>query len=264
MKRILVLILLAWTIAASGARLSADLFPPTAHVGDSLRFTLRAESANGKPVVFTPPADDFELLGIDSSQLAANNEIIFTIAVYDTGTHILADLPVIVGVGAAAETLHTPPVSVTIQSILPDTAQTPLPIKPYREHPFQWRELYAYWWVLAVAAAIVIIWWLARRYRKRGLAAEEERRIPLLPPHDEATRALITLRDNKYPARGMLMEFFSEYSYIMRRYLERRYNFPALEMTTFDLSLKLEESEYPDYLYKRLLPILSEADLVKF
>ncbi|MBU0509578.1 hypothetical protein KKH27_12185 [bacterium] len=259
--------LLIWVVfptLALGAQLETSLIPNTAHIGDTLQLRIRVKGAEGTPIRFIPPDnEDFVVLRVDSSNIGAANEISFILALYDLGQFTLPQLPVLVG-SAPAETLWTPLLSATISPLLPDSAQSPLPLKPYRSHPFQWRELLAWWWILALAVIAGIAYWLWHRYSRKSTGAPGAPKIPLLPPHDEAVRSLILLRDKKYPARGMLKEFFTEYSHVMRRYLERRFEFPALEMTTFDLENELGDGNYPASLAERLLPVLREADLVKF
>ena len=252
-----------WAGAALAANVSATISPSTAHVGDTLRLEIIATETGDLPVLFPVPTDSaFEILRVDSSQIA-QVKLAFIVALYDTGGFVVREMPVVVGRGAEAETLWTNPVPVTIRSILPDTAQALQPIKPYRKHPFQWRELLAWAWIPALALLSWAAWWLWRRYRKKSLPQAAATK-PQLPPHEEAVRDLIALRDRKYPARGMLKEFFIEFSHIMRRYLERRYEFPALEMTTFDLEREFENGTYDPALRERLLPALRESDLVKF
>ncbi|HEY3294192.1 MAG TPA: hypothetical protein VGL38_02010 [bacterium] len=259
------LILAVLSTAAVSAEVAATLAPQMAHVGDTLRLELRLNGAGGRTVQFPRRLEDkVSVLKVDSSRLTSQATIGYTIALYDTGHFTLSDYPVVLGRGAAAETLYTPAVSVAITPVTPDTAAAIRPNKPYREHPFQWRELLGYWWLPAGIAIAFAAWWIWRKFFSRKAKEEAAAAIPLLPPHDEAVRSLIELKSKNYPARGMLKEFFSEYSLIMRRYLERRYEFPALEMTTFDLARHLEESSLPDALEQRLLPVLREADLVKF
>lgn len=267
MKRFVVSLIAAlWAAtAAVGAQIETRIVPDKALIGDTLRLTIRVPEAGGRAVRFAAPGDEnFSLLRVDSSRLASAGEMGFILAVYDTGEHTLPQLPVILGSVADAETLYTPLLRVTIESVLPDSAQSPLPLKTYREHPFQWRELLAWWWVAAVAAAALLLAWFWHWRMRRRRRIEEGFVEPLLPPEEEAIRSLILLRDQKYPARGMLKEFFSDYSHILRRYLERRYGFPALEMTTFELERQLDGDVYPAPWRERLLPVLREADLVKF
>ena len=247
---------------ANAAKVDATLAPLAASIGDTLRFEIRVTGSANRPILFPVPIDSgFEVLRVDSSQ-TANSRIGYTLAIYDTGYYELNRMPVIIG-GADAETLWTDPHSVNIRSILPDTAQAIQPIKPYRKHPFQWRELLGWIWLPALLLIGAVGWWLWRRYQKTGsLIASPPK--PLPPPHEEAIRGLIELRDKKYHSRGMLKEFFIEYSYILRRYLERRYEFPALEMTTFDLEREFDDGHYHSALRNRLVPALRESDLVKF
>lgn len=254
---------LLWGSAVHAANVDATLTPSTAHIGDTLRFEISVTGSGNRPVLFPVPADSgFEILRVDSSQVTGGR-IGYTLAIYDTGRYALSQLPVILGSGAIAETLWTQPLPVTIRSILPDTAQAIQPIKPYRPHPFQLRELIGWLWLPAIILLGIAGWWLWRRYRKHGSFTAIIAK-PLLPPHEEAIRNLIALRDKKYPARGMLKEFFVEYSHIMRRYVERRYEFPALEMTTFDLEREFDDGRYESALRDRLVPALRESDLVKF
>jgi len=262
---VVILFVLAVTGFAGASDVSATLTPKSAHVGDTLHLELRANGAGGRSILFPRAFEDaVNVLKMDSSRVSSQSVMGYTLAIYDTGHFTLADFPVVLGRGAAAETLRTPPVAIAITSVVPDSAANIKANKPYREHPFQWRELLDYWWIAALVALGTAVWWIWRRFFSRRAREEAAAIIPLLPSHDEAIRNLIALKGKNYPARGMLKEFFSEYSLIMRRYLERRYEFPALEMTTFDLARELEDDRFPQVISERLLPVLREADLVKF
>jgi hypothetical protein len=251
-------------LPVQAAQVQANLTPTTAHVGDTLRLNVSVQGASGKPLSFgSPQSKDLSVLRVDSARWSSG-ALSYVIAWYDTGRQEIPPFPVVVGKGASAESLFTPIVSAQITTILPDTAQVPRPIKPYREHPFQWRELISYWWLPASLFALALCWWVYRRFRKAKVREQEAALVLLLPPDEEAVRNLIRLKDQKYPARGMLKEFFTDFSLVMRRYLERRYEFPALEMTTYELSREFAEGDFPAMLTERLLPVLREADLVKF
>jgi hypothetical protein len=260
-----VLLVLTFAMFAIAADVSATLSPQEAQIGDTLHLELRVNGASGRAVTFPRVATDtINVLKVDSSRVSSQSSMGYTLALYDTGHFAVGPMPVVVGRGADAETLYTQPLGLVVASILPDSAKAILPIKPFREHPFQWRELLAYWWILAVIGAGVLGWWIWRKFFSRRAREEAAAAVPLLTPHDEAIRGLIELKGRNYPSRGMLKEFFSEYSLIMRRYLERRFEFPALEMTTFELARELEDDSYPALLNERLLPVLRESDLVKF
>jgi hypothetical protein len=259
--RICILSLLLAVFAFSpawGADITAQLSPGQARIGDPLALEIHVSGAGNQPVQLGALPESFDLVSADSSQ-RRNGVLRYTIMATDTGQFALSDLKLQIG----TETVAVPPVSVWIQSVVPDSAQAPKPLKPYREHPFRWRDLLEYKWIALVLALVALVIWVWQRFfnKQPQHAAVLEM---LLPPHEEALRNLIILRDQKYPERGMLKEFFSEFSQILRRYIERRYEFPALEMTTFDLEYEFADSHYPQILRTRLLPSLREADLVKF
>ena len=254
---------------AQAATISSNLQPQTATVGDPLELLVRIEGANGRQIQSKiADGEGFELLSVDSSSFARDNILRFRYAVYDTGVFHGPELSFIVGQGADAETLSTKSHQVRIYSVLPDTASTIRANKANREPKFSLRDevVAQSKWILPVllllGAASVLWWWM----RKRKRAAEGLSDIPIviLPPHQIAVTELIALRDKKYPERGMLKEFYSEFSEIMRRYIENRYGFPALEMTTYELEYKFDAPEFPSLMIQKLLPALRESDLVKF
>jgi HEPN domain-containing protein len=256
-------IILLWQVSF-GASVHSSITPREAHVGEELLLTIKVGGALGKAIAFPPPpAGGFELLTLDTSLVIKSGVMKYSLAIFDTGTYPIPALPVLVLTGATVETLRTTPHSVRITSALPDTASTILALKSYRLHPFQLRELKKYLWALLALLLGVAGWWIWKRYFKRNRGEEQSPEL-LFPAHELAIRELILLKDKKYPNRGMLKEFFSEFSEIMRRYIERRYKFPALEMTTYDLEREFEEPRYPADLTRRLVPSLREADLVKF
>jgi hypothetical protein len=260
MRTIFLGLLLA-AFCASGAwaaDVSARLTPAQARIGDPLTLEIRVAGGGNRAWQLGEVPDPFALMDADTMQ-ARSGILKYTLMATDTGRLELSDLTMKSG----AESLPVPPVAVQISSILADTAQAPMPIKPYREHPFQWRELLDYVWIPIVLAVLALAYWVWKRFFRRKTRELAIAQL-LLPANEEAVRALIVLRDQKYPERGMLKEFFSEFSQILRRYLERRYEFPALEMTTYDLEYEFEEGHYPEILRTRLLPSLRESDLVKF
>ncbi len=250
---------------ALAAQVQSQLSPQVARIGDDLEYTVKVSGASPGSFSFPIPAvAGFELLGVDSSRLRDENTLVFTLAVFDTGAHTLPPLPVIVGSGSSAETLMTSAVSVRINSVLSGADTTLRDAKPYLEHPFMWRELLGYWWIPAMIIVSLLAVWIYRRFFARTTGADVEISVPLLPPYDEAVRGLLQIKDQKYPSRGMLKEFYSEFSHVMKRYFERRYDVPALEMTTYELEYYFTECEYPPELKQKLIPAFREGDLVKF
>ncbi|MBU1937148.1 hypothetical protein KKG05_07075 [bacterium] len=260
-----VLFLFAANVCLS-ATLETKLEPASARIGDLLQLKVTIKDGAGAKIEWPHFLSDslaFQLISIDSSGMLPQ-ERIFNLALYDTGTYLLPPLPVILHSANSRETLFTKHTQVEIVSVLPDTASVPQPIKAPRSLPWTIRDMLAWapWLVglLLIAAAI----YFYRKYQKQKQPEKYQAPEIILPAHELALRELIALRDRKYPERGMLREFYTEISEILRRYMERRYEFPALEMTTWDLEHELSRERYPQILMYQGLPILRESDLVKF
>lgn len=96
--------------------------------------------------------------------------------------------------------------------------------------------LWLYWalGVLAIGGLALLVWYLWRRRKKTTPSIPA---TPPVPPHIEACQALDAL-EAQTGISGK--QYYFGLSAILRRYLERRYRFPAAEMTTEELLPRLD------------------------
>lgn len=234
-------------------------------IGDPIKYTVKIPVTDSL-LVIEPTGLPVRVLPFDPLQKPDVKVFEFSAAVYDTGTLEIPALAILLfEKGQVTDTIWTEPREVSVESTLADSASAPRPLKPYEEHPLRVADIVREFWpwvVGALALATLIFVWL--RYRNRMKADEVAPAPPPLPPAELAIRELIALRDKKYPERGMLKEQYSEFSEVLRRYIEGRWEFPALEMTTYELASELRRDDLPASLREELLPVLRESDLVKF
>jgi len=162
-----------------------------------------------------------------------------------------------------AQQAERPEATVTITSVLPEGAQEIKDIRPPREIPLRW-------WHYALAALPLVLFlglvglgvrWL----RRRGSADEAEAVAPPLSPHEEALRALNELAAEDLPGRDRVGEHYVRLSWIVRRYVERRWELPALEATTGMLAEVMRGSgRVPGEVATGIVALLRRADLAKF
>jgi len=112
-------------------------------------------------------------------------------------------------------------------------------------------------WSAAIAALVLIglglFWWYKRRRKPAGPAEYTE------PPDVRARRELLGLEKKQYFEKGRVKKHYFFFSEILRRYLEAIRNFPAAEYTTEEIARHIRaESD------RKLIPLLQQADLVKF
>ncbi|OGW79560.1 MAG: hypothetical protein A3G33_07125 [Omnitrophica bacterium RIFCSPLOWO2_12_FULL_44_17] len=122
------------------------------------------------------------------------------------------------------------------------------------------------WIVPTVILMTVILSLLIRHYlvKRSFLGAGKEE--SLLSPSDEAFRALAELELTDWLKRNEFKRYFFRLSEIVRKYLERRYQMPALESTTSEVSRSLsriKEQCNPENT-KSIVDLLEFCDLVKF
>ena len=86
----------------------------------------------------------------------------------------------------------------------------------------------------------------------------------LLPAHERAFLELKKLREKKFLEVAKIKEYYSELSDILRRYLDRRFGFQTLELTTFEILNLLKEKNFERNVLEKAKLLFENSDLVKF
>jgi hypothetical protein len=119
---------------------------------------------------------------------------------------------------------------------------------------------WAYWAIGAlVLLALAALFW--RHWRKRGRPAVDESAPPPLPPDAEALQMLDALAAEGNPDPK---QFYFRLSAVIRHYIERRFDFPAAEMTTEELLPRVDRLPMAPELSQTLKAFCRAADPVKF
>lgn len=86
----------------------------------------------------------------------------------------------------------------------------------------------------------------------------------ILPPHEIALNKLTSLKNEKLWQKGEVKAYQSKLTYIVREYLENRFEVPALENTTDEILRSLKNTDLSQDWEGKLREMLQMADLVKF
>ena len=117
-------------------------------------------------------------------------------------------------------------------------------------------------WLLLTLIILLSIFTYKKYFNKKKKTVVVKKKIQA-PAHILALNALKKLENKKLIDKKDIKEYYSSISEIIRRYIENRFNFPALELTTYEIldiikaNIKKEESI-------SLKNILEISDLVKF
>jgi len=159
---------------------------------------------------------------------------------------------------------------INVATIAIDTTKIKkFPIKGIKGEAYQFDDFKHYvWWVLGILTLIALSLYFFVLKNKKEII--EQIIVPLLPPYEEAIEKLQKLDDKLLWQNNKVKKYYSELTEIVRGYIERELNVPALEITTDELidllndfnNVKSIETD-KETIYK-LKKLLQESDLVKF
>jgi hypothetical protein len=241
----------------SGPSLTASLDRESATVGSQVILTLSYRLPEGAGFSDIPEIKGLEKLTPMDREIGPD-KIRITLLVDQLGSWKTGPISLnYLDKGGKNQVLETDPVSLTVLSNLgekPEEAQLKpiqgiIPITPL------WRKYVA--WVAGMAGILVIVlgllWWHNRRRQKTSSA------MPQDPAHVWAKREIENLEAQGFFEKGQAKAFYFRLSEIVRRYLEAIRGFPAAEFTTEEITSCLKNEQD-----RKLLPLLRQADLVKF
>lgn len=175
-------------------------------------------------------------------------------------THHMAD--------GSTEDISAPVILLTITSVLTDDTNL-RDLKPQADLPTP--PLWP-WVVAAILLAILVLGllagvslWLYDRYRRRP--RPELVPVPIVdtrPPEIIAYAELDRIEALNLPAQHQIKQHYSLVDLCLRRYIEGRYEIPALEQTRTELQSAFRRSPVRAEEAAEFMDILGESDLVKF
>jgi hypothetical protein len=266
--------LLPSSVAAQMIRVQAVLDSNTIDLGGQVHLTLTVEKPRGAAVEFPVFADSLsgsvEILNtgkIDSSQNLKDNTVILkqilTITAFDTGLLYIDPIPILYRSGNVVDTFRSDANYLEVLSFPVDTTNTIRDIKGLYKAPLTVREILP--WVLLTAALGLLVWFLVYYIKKKKRNEPVlARAIPVEAPDIIALRELENLKSEKVWQQGRVKEYYSRLSDIIRTYLEKRYNTMALEQTSYEILLTIQDYIGKESNYGLLKTLLRLSDLVKF
>ncbi|MGA9120409.1 MAG: hypothetical protein WB699_13690 [Bacteroidota bacterium] len=238
-------------------------------VGDAIAVHVLVTHPRG--VAIQPPAGDSlgSLVILQHLPVTAQNDTValtgLVVSYYDSGT--VSTPPVLIPYAVPGDTVgriaQTNPLVITVHTIAVDTSKAYRDLKPPLSIPISAAEIAMYAGIILAIAALGYFgyrYWKKRRERLAGIKPDE----PARPADVLALEELSALKERKLWQKGMVKEYYSEVTEIIRRYFERRYGLRALEETTEEILAALRGVPVAPEAMDLSGKMLRLADLVKF
>lgn len=151
------------------------------------------------------------------------------------------------------------------QETKPIDSLTVQPLKEIIDEPIDWVQdvlIPVGLFLVGVGLLGLLFYYLNKRSKTPAPVIEKPKEY--IPPSAIAFDKLQNLKEEKLWQKDQVKEYQSQLTYIIREYLENRFQINALENTTHQIGLDLKSLNLSESLRNDLQNILQVADLVKF
>jgi hypothetical protein len=261
-------------LQAQGTLIDVKIDNPDIFIGEQTVIQLTVTTDQGKLVYWPIPLDTLmtgvEVLAlskpdsttIDNNRLMIKQDVLITS--FDEELYLLPPFKVI----DDGDTILSNQVALKVSTIEVnvDAPEEFFDIKDVWKPPFVLADYYPLiFGILLILFMICVIGYIIQRLRKNKasvpLLKKDE---PKLPPHELAIRELNEIKLQKLWQQGRNKEYYTQITDTLRRYIHRRFDINAMEMTSYEILEIITRENDAQSVYDTLRQILQLADLVKF
>lgn len=262
----LLILYLSFSATAVAQQVHTYVDTDSLQVGDEFTYTIVFEG-NYNNIQF-PNEEAFEEdLSVNSIQRyqspAGRDSIVYHLQFFAIEDMTIGQKEIVVQQESAEATYTTTSVPLFFKSSLAADDDEFRPMKPIFDFARAWWP-----WILGLIVLLVAGYYFYRWYSNREIPKEPvpaEPPPPFSSPLDELKKEIFGLSDvESLETEEQFEQFYVELGDAIRLYLKRVYEFQALEMTTPEITLTLQEELAPPKLISITRKVLNEADIVKF
>ena len=274
MKKYFLLILICFSsVLAQNIQVKSSVDSKKITIGDWIKLEIEAKHSKEINLIW-PKLEDvigkFEVVKRDSvPRIKSSNDeqiesLSATISIYDSGYYQIPPIQFLYFTNndTSKKTVSTEPIDIIVSTIAVDTTLPIKDIKDVMDVPIPFMEIISYIAVIILIILLIYSFYLNYKNKKTNLSQIVE--TPLLPPHEQAYKELSELENKRLWQKGLIKEYYTEVTEIIRRYIERRYNIKAMEMTSSEILNSLITIHKDEEIQETLKIFLNLADFVKF
>ena len=138
------------------------------------------------------------------------------------------------------------------------------PPKDVQDNPFEWAEWSTLFWMSCMLILLIAIGvYLYLRYKQNKPIISRIMIIRHIPAHQKALTAIDKIKQNRTMNAENQKEYYTQLTDTLRKYIEERFGFSAMEMTSMEIISRLKDCGDPTMI-SELRELFNTADLVKF
>lgn len=275
MKRILLLFSLVCVVATAMAQVAVEARIDSIQmlIGQQVHVTVTATTPANAKVVFPTYKSREQLVqgvevlaiseeqkeDIDNGQKFAR---IYTLTSFDGNLYYLPPFKVKVN----GKTYQSKSLALKVMEVDVDTTKMNQFFGPkdVQDNPFQWSD-----WSLVFWLSVLLLFLLSAagylyvRLRDNKPLIKNFKFVKRLLPHQKAMKEIEQIKADKMVSSENQKEYYTKLTETLRRYIEERYKFSAMEMTSSEIIERLTQDGDQKSL-DELRQLFTTADLVKF
>ena len=276
MRRLSLCIILTASVLAASAQVSVEAVIDSIQifVGQQVHVTLTATAKENTKVEFpqfkpmeyiTPGVEVLDRQELD--QKAQDNgfvsrSTVYTMTSFDDTLYYIPPMTVkIDGKPYKSKSLALKVLTIEVDTLHAEKFFGP---KDVQDSPFQWSDWsLPFWLSVLMLVLLAIAYYLYLRLRDNKPIISHIRIVKRLLPHQKAMKDIEQIKADKMVSSENSKEYYTKLTDTLRKYIEERYGFNAMEMTSSEIIEKLMASQDQNAL-DELRQLFTTADLVKF
>jgi hypothetical protein len=274
---LLICIFISGTVHAQRIKATASIDSTNILLGDQVKLFLEIDHPKNVKVIFPDVPDSImknievlkrfepDTFDIENENLQKQIQS-FLITSFDSGSYRIPPFWFKIDMNNRLDSVATNEVTLNVYSLPIDTTRGPTDIKMPYDAPLTLKEVTPYILGVILIAAILFFIFYAVGRRRNNQPVFVLPKKPKEPAHVIALRELDRIKKEKLWQQGKTKQYYSEVSETLRRYIENRYEIPAMEQTSDETleNFRLQPVLLKNKTYENLQMILYTADLVKF
>ena len=249
------------------ASVQAKITPIEMLIGEQAQVTLPVEANDDAKVefpTFQPRqmlVPGVEVIATQQSVVDGKQTLAIVLTAFDGNLYHLPPFKVKVnGKEYASSDLALKVVEVEVDTTKMDQFFGP---KDVQDNPFLWADWSLPFWLSVLMLLVMVVgYYLYLRLRDNKPIITHIKIVKRLLPHQKAMKEIEEIKANRMLTTEDSKEYYTKLTDTLRRYIEERYGFSAMEMTSSEIIDRLMSTDQQSL--DELRQLFTTADLVKF